>query len=253
MKNPIWSLKDWFRLDFALKLQDWIGWPIKTWVRRFKMQVAHTEFSTIQIYNIEGKEATRVPVFKSLVRIRPTAWKELFSHFLSELSHKTLSPFHLKKQIMHRGRAILFLLCCAFTSVASQSCPTSNQPTDPCIPVVTWDDFTNVISAANSSDQVVFCPFLITKSTANPFLIQKKITIMCQQQGQCIVDSSSSNNGGRFFKIKGSQAQVTLYGFVFKNAGDHSSGGGVYSAIHIVFQAGGGTMKQLFCSCEFIG
>jgi hypothetical protein len=63
--------------------------------------------------------------------------------------------------------------------------------------------------------------------------------------------SMAKSRGGRFIKIKGSQAQVTVFGFVFMNAGDRSSGL-LYSAIQICYRAGAGK-KQLFCNCDFIG
>jgi len=144
----------------------------------------------------------------------------------------------------------LLLLFCAFSSVACQTCPVPPNPPD-CIQITSWDQFANTIRGRQS--EVVFCRFSITKSSSSPLLIDHTTTIMCQEEGACIIDHLSTNYGRRFFKIRGSNAKVIISGFVFKNAGDRSISSNILtSAIHIGFLAGNGA-KQLFCSCDFIG
>ena len=138
--------------------------------------------------------------------------------------------------------------------VLIQSCPDQSDITSNslCLSVDSWEDFESIISN-NQSEVLIFCPFSITKESFDPIDIEKKVSILCQQQGQCIIGMSafSGGKGGRFIKITGSQAQVTIFGFVFLHGGDHSSGS-LGSTIHIGFRAGDGK-TQFICSSAFIG
>lgn len=115
------------------------------------------------------------------------------------------------------------LLFCAFRSVACQICP--SPPYDSvCIAIKSWEDFVTEVNEKSNTDEIVFCPFLIKKSTGNPLVLKRKIALICQEEGNCIMDHMPIDTGGSFFKIRGRKAQVTLSGFVFQNAGDRNIG-----------------------------
>lgn len=137
--------------------------------------------------------------------------------------------------------------------VLSQSCPDpSDLSMSACLSVRNWDDFQRIISN-KQSEKYIFCPFSISKDAFDPLIIEDKVSILCQQSGKCIISMStfSDGKGGRFIKITGSQAQVTIHGFVFSHGGDHSTGV-LGSTIHIGFKAGDGK-TQVICSSEFVG
>lgn len=150
----------------------------------------------------------------------------------------------------------LVLFCIAMTkSVASadQGCPAPPVDSANCTQILTWNQFANAVNLR--TEQVVFCSFSITKSANSPHLvIEHNTSLICQQDdGKCIIDHEASNGKRRFVKIKGPGAQVTMSGFVFKNAGDRSiNDKSYYSAVQIGNHAGEGAM-QLFCDCDFIG
>ena len=143
-------------------------------------------------------------------------------------------------------------LLCLIGSVVGQSCPSPpvNVDNASCIPISSWEDFLEAIRTQQTSTELLFCPFTVTKEPKEPITIKHHLSLLCQQPGQCVM-SMANGRDGRFIKIKGSQAQVTIFGFVFKNGGDHFSGP-LYSAIQIAYKAGAGK-KQLFCNCDFIG
>jgi len=60
------------------------------------------------------------------------------------------------------------------------------------------------------------------KESLEPIRINSNVPLLCQAAGQCVtIKSYALDRGGRFIKIKESQAQVSVYGFVFVNGGDH--------------------------------
>lgn len=145
---------------------------------------------------------------------------------------------------------MIFML---FRSVVSQSCPNpSDLSSSLCLSVGTWEDFQRIVSS-NQSENLIFCPFSISKETEEPLLIEKRVSILCQHVGQCIVALSafSGGRGGRFIRINGSEAQVTVSGFIFFRGGDHSTGS-LGSTIHVGYKAGDGK-TQLICNSEFKG
>ena len=147
---------------------------------------------------------------------------------------------------------LIMLLCTGI--VAGQSCPfpVAYVENASCIAVSTWEDFSEAIRTNQDSRELVFCPFSVIKESVEPIQINSKVSLLCQAAGQCVmIISSASDRGGRFIKIKGSQAQVSVYGFVFMNGGDHY-GDSLYSAIQISYQAGAGR-SQIFCNCNFVG
>ena len=147
---------------------------------------------------------------------------------------------------------LIMLLCTG--SVAGQSCPypLPNVDNASCIAVSSWEDFSEAIRTNQDSRELVFCPFSVIKESVEPIQINSNVSLLCQAAGQCVISkSSASDRGGRFIKIKGSQAQVSVYGFVFMNGGDHY-GDSLYSAIQISYQAGAGR-NQIFCNCNFVG
>jgi hypothetical protein len=71
--------------------------------------------------------------------------------------------------------------------------------------------------------------------------ISHTISLVCQQEHTCILDSSKTG-GNTLIRIKGPQAKVHFQGFVFQGAGQ------IFSAVHIVY---GVIPTQAFCNCIF--
>lgn len=162
-----------------------------------------------------------------------------------------ISPKHKSFELMLPTSLLLFFLL--IKGVLSQSCPDqSDLNSSPCLSVGSWEDFETILST-KQSEKYIFCPFSISKDTIDALVIDDKVSILCQQPGECIIGMSafSGGKGGRFIKITGSQAQVTIYGFVFLHGGDHSTGV-LGSTIHIGFKAGDGK-TQVICNSDFIG
>lgn len=163
-----------------------------------------------------------------------------------------ICPCHISFRIMLLS--ILFHLFLLMTGALSQSCPDpSDFNSSPCLSVGSWEDFERTLSS-KQSDRYIFCPFSISKISMDPLIIEDKVSILCQQPGKCIISMSafSGGKGGRFIKIAGSEAQVTIYGFVFHHGGDHSIAGLFGSTIHIAYKAGDGK-TQVICNSDFIG
>lgn len=124
----------------------------------------------------------------------------------------------------------------------SLSCPVFSGEEN-CIQVNSWNDFQSIISLSTSNNILVFCPFQVIKSNPSWLIINKNITIACQQHGSCMI-TSTLNWEERLIRIQGNQSQISVSGFVFQIS-DLST-----AAIHITQEAGLGS-QQVFCACKF--
>lgn len=143
----------------------------------------------------------------------------------------------------------LFLVTIVFSNIAAETrcIPPLAQFNKPCEHIMDWVGFKNVISSAKAGEKMHFCPFSITKPSNDKLLIEKSIMLLCQSEANSCMINAEGSTEGTIVQIKGDDAEVTMFGFVFMNAGASSS------AVHVGFNAGLGVKKQTLCSCSFMG
>lgn len=202
--------------------------------------------------------------------------RECFLSFHSFLNHIVL--YRSKMFTRHTYSALYIILtyysllfCCFDTVLAlsvgdvDRSCGSSSssssssqgiRPQTACITVQQWTDFSNAIAqhaslatttTANHTtspiSSLVFCPFTAINppTSSSTVEISHSISIVCQQEHKCILDSSKTG-GNTLVRIKGPQAKVHFQGFIFQGAGLN------FSAVHIAY---GVIQTQSFCNCIF--
>lgn len=127
----------------------------------------------------------------------------------------------------------------------AHSCPSKiNDPSYPCTKIDKWSDL--VMATKTNANTIVLCPFTIEKpSTANSLLVFKSLTLICRDDGKCIINMSAFERNG-VVKIN-EPGQLSLRGFQFQSRGSLFN---MVSAIHVKFAT---SKEQQFCWCSFSG
>ena len=109
---------------------------------------------------------------------------------------------------------------------------------DGCMSVKSFAEFEAAIKTAQSTLQsnITFCPFSISKTEDDsPVLLYGEIGLRCRYQNLCYISGKGSH-----MIFYGARTQVTLQGFVFRQAST--------SALRIW---GNTPLQQNICSCHF--
>ena len=129
--------------------------------------------------------------------------------------------------------------------VNGQSCPNEiNDSTYPCTIIEKWSDL--IAATKSSSNRVVLCPFSLEKPPkADSLLIFKPLTLICRDDGKCIIKVSPFERNG-VMKIN-EPGQLGMRGFVFQSTGFLFN---LVTVIHVKFAT---SRRQQFCKCVFSG
>eukprot|EP00957_Ditylum_brightwellii_P212205 15367074-Ditylum_brightwellii.AAC.1 len=132
-----------------------------------------------------------------------------------ENSHKIINA-HLNNMHLFsfRNHSVTILIAIAYgVSHASAACPNEPSSTEKlrCEQVQNWSDLKKIV---RTKDRVVLCPFVITLTDDDTSLkLKKKHELICANEGGCVIEGGSSH-----VKILSSSADVSFYGFTFKEA-----------------------------------
>ena len=132
--------------------------------------------------------------------------------------------------------ALLALSLLLLSAGANGICPGKPAPTDPCTPVNDWNGLKNAILGA--SENVVLCPFNVTKTDREPLLLEKGVTVSCRKSND--LDECTISGAGEHIRSV-SPTEVIITGMTFKGSDEHA-----------VYIAGGlDTNVHTFCDCTF--